>query len=162
MSGSSSLDVSVRLRAALLQALRTTLADLPSSAFPMPTTTLYTAHILPARPFTRTVTTPIDIKHSTFKSLSAFLRTAEKGGLLKLKDARPDVVVVAVYPTHVDVVAHRLYRTVGEEDERRRRAEERDAKQAAAAANAEKSMTVTELWKPHLGTLPLFGDLGLE
>jgi translation initiation factor 2D len=106
-------------------------------------------------------TTPVDIKHSTFKSLSAFLRTAEKSGLLKLKDARPDVVVAAVYSTHADVIAHELHRTVGEEDERRRRAEEREAKQAAAAANAEKSMIVTELWKPHLVTLPLFGDLGL-
>ncbi len=105
--------------------------------------------------------TPVDIKHSTFKSLSAFLRTAEKGGLLKLKDARLDVVVVAVYPTHADTVAHRPHRTVGKEDERRRRVEEREAQQAAAA-NAQKSMTVTELWKPHLGTLPLFGDLGLE
>ncbi len=109
----------------------------------MPTTTLYTVHILPARPFTPTATTPVDIKHSTFKSLSAFLRTAEKGGLLKLKDARLDVVVVAVYPTHADAVAHRPHRTVGKEDERRRQ-------------------TVTELWKPYLGTLPLFGDLGLE
>jgi len=155
-------DVSVRLRAALLQALRTTLTNLPSSAFPMPTTTLYTAHILPARPFTRSVTTPVDIKHSSFKSLSSFLHTAEKGGLLKLKDARPDAVVVAVYPTHADVVAHAPHRTVGEEDERRRRAEEREAQQSAAAADAEKRMTVTELWKPHLGTQPLFGDLGLD
>ena len=159
-------EVSARLRAALLQALRTTLADIPSSAFPMPTTTLYTVHILPARPFTptaaTTTTTPVDIKHSTFKSLSAFLRIAEKGGLLKLKDARPDVVVVAVYPTHADVVAHRLHHTIGEQDERRRRTEEREAQQAAAAANAEKSTTVTKLWKPHLGTLPLFVDLKLE
>jgi len=145
-----------------LQALRTTLANLPSSTFPMPTTTLYTAHILPARPFTRSSTTPVDIKHSSFKSLSSFLHTAEKGGLLKLKDARPDAVVVAVYPTHADVVAHALHRTVGEEDERRRRAEEREAQQSAAAADAEKRMTVTELWKPHLGTQPLFGDLGFE
>jgi len=79
-----------------------------------------------------------------------------------LKDARPDAVVVAVYPTHADVVAHALHRTVGEEDERRRRAEEREAQQSAAAADAEKRMTVTELWKPHLGTQPLFGDLGFE
>ncbi|KAI9453599.1 hypothetical protein F5148DRAFT_1277436 [Russula earlei] len=146
-------EVSARLRSALLQALRTTLAGLPSSAFPMPTTTLA---------FTRTATTPVDVKHSTFKSLSSFLRTAEKGGLLRLKDARPDAVVVAVYPTHADVVAHAPHRTVGEEDERKRRAEEREAQQSAAAADAEKRMTVTELWKPHLGTLPLFGDLGLD
>jgi translation initiation factor 2D len=128
----------------------------------MPTTTLYTVHILPARAFTQTATTPIDIKHSSFKSLSAFLRTAEKGGLLKLKDARPDVVVVAVYPTHADVVDHQLHHTVGAEDGRRRRAEEREAQQAATAANAGKSMKVTELWKPHVGTLPLFEDLGHE
>jgi translation initiation factor 2D len=155
-------EVSTRLRAALLQALRTSLAALPNSTFPMPTTTLYTVHILPARPFSRTATTPVDIKHSAFKSLSAFLRVSEKGGLLKLKDARPDVVVAAVFPKHADVVAHEPHRTVGEEDGRRRRAEEREAQQAAEAANAEKAITVTELWKPHLGTLPLFADLGLE
>ena len=155
-------EVSTRLRAALLQALRTSLAALPTSAFPMPTTILYTAHILPARAFSRTATTPVDIKHSAFKSLSAFLRASEKGGLVKLKDARPDVVVTAVFPTHADVVAHQIHRTVGEEDERRRRVDERDAQQAAEAANAEKTITVTELWKPHLGTLPLFADLGLE
>lgn len=119
-------------------------------------------HILPARPSTRTATTPVDIKHSSFKSLTAFLRTAEKGGLIKLKDARPDVVVAAVYPTHPDVVGHRRHLTVGEVDVRRRRVEEREAQQAAAAANAGKNMKVTELWKPHGGTLPLFEDLGHE
>lgn len=162
MTFSDYSEVSTRLRAALLQALQTSLAALPSSAFPMPTTTLYTAHILPARPFTRTATTPVDIKHSAFKSLSVFLRASEKGGLLKLKDARPDIIVAAVFPAHADVAAHQPHRTIGEEDERRRRAEEREARQVAEAANAGKVITVTELWKPHLGTLPLFADLGLE
>ena len=135
-----------------------TLTDLPSAAFPMPTTTLYTVHILPTRAFARTPTTPVDIKHSSFKSLSAFLRTAEKGGLLNLKDARPDAVVVA------DVVGHRPHLRVGEEDGRRRRVEEREARQAAAAASPGKSIKVTVLWlwKPHVGTLPLFEDLGHE
>ncbi|KAI0298457.1 hypothetical protein B0F90DRAFT_1952301 [Multifurca ochricompacta] len=155
-------EVSARLRAALLHALQTTLTTLPSSAFPMPTTTLYTAHILPARPFSQKATTPVDIKHSTFKSLTAFLRTAEKGGLLKLKDPRQDAPVVAVYPTHPDVDAHQPHRTVGGEDKRRRLVEEREAQQAADAANAEKSLTVTELWKPHLGTVPIFRDLELD
>ena len=62
----------------------------------------------------------------------------------------PGVVVVAVYPTHVDV-CHRP------SNKRRQRAEEREAKQAATAVNAE-----NELWKPRLDTLPLFEDLGLE
>ncbi|KAH9015488.1 hypothetical protein EDB85DRAFT_2076347 [Lactarius pseudohatsudake] len=155
-------EVSTLLRAALLQALRTSLAALPNSAFPMPASTLYTAHILPARPFSRTAATPVDIKHSTFKSLSAFLRASEKGGLLKLKHARSDVQVAAMFLTHADVVTHQAHRTVGEEDERRRRAKEREAQQAAEVANAEKAITVTELWKPHLGALPLFEDLGLD
>ncbi|KAH9037453.1 hypothetical protein EDB85DRAFT_2142399 [Lactarius pseudohatsudake] len=142
-------EVSTRLRAALLQALRTTLAALPNSAFPMPTTTLYTAHILPARPFSQTATTPVDIKHSTFKSLSVFLRLSEKGGLLKLKHARSDAQVAAMFLTHADVVTHRTHRTVGEEDERRRRAKEREAQQAAEAAKA------TELCK-HRDMQPLY------
>ncbi|KAH9013732.1 hypothetical protein EDB85DRAFT_904431 [Lactarius pseudohatsudake] len=129
-------EVSTLLRAALLQALRTSLVALPNSAFPMPTTALYTAHILPARPFSRTATTPVDIKHSTFKSLSAFLRASEKGGLLKLKHARSNVQVAAMFLTHADIVTHRTHCTVGEEDERRRRANEREAQQAAEAAKA--------------------------
>jgi translation initiation factor 2D len=79
-----------------------------------------------------------------------------------LKDARPDALVAAVFPMHADVVSHQLHHTVGEEDERRRRVEEREARQAAEVANAEKAVTVTELWKPHMGTLPLFAELGLE
>ncbi|KAI9432743.1 hypothetical protein H4582DRAFT_2191820 [Lactarius indigo] len=112
-------EVSTDLRAALLQALRTTLASLPNSAFPMPTTTLYMAHILPACPFLQNATTPVDIKHSTFKSLSAFLCASEKDGLLKLKHAQPEVQVAVVFPRHADVITHRRHRTVGEEDERR-------------------------------------------
>ena len=79
----------------------------PAFCFPMPPTTLYMAHIvLPARPFSQVVvTTPLNIKHSTFNPLSAFLRTVEKGGPLELKVAGPEVVI-ALYPTHTDVVAH--------------------------------------------------------
>ncbi|KAH9177958.1 hypothetical protein EDB89DRAFT_2239699 [Lactarius sanguifluus] len=74
-------------------------------------------------------------------ALCLFARVGE-GDLLKLKDARPDVQVAAVFPTHPDVVAHRAHRTVGEEDERRRRAEEREVQQAAEAANAGKTIIV--------------------
>ncbi|KAH9030475.1 hypothetical protein EDB84DRAFT_1602640 [Lactarius hengduanensis] len=55
------------------------------------------------------------------------------------------VQVAAVFPTHADVVAHQPHRT-----------------QAAEAASIGKTITVTELWKPHLGTSPLIEDLGLE
>jgi len=100
--------------------------------------------MLPARPFSRKATNRVDVKHSAFKLLSAFLRSAEKGGLLKLKDARPDAPVATVFPTHADVVAHQLHHTVREDDERRKFSEEREARQAEEAANAEKTITVTQ------------------
>jgi len=92
---------------------------------------------------------PADIKCSTFKSLSAFSPTAEKCGLLKLKDTRADVVVVA----------HRLHRPLGG---KRAAAASGGTKLVAPMVNTEKSMTVTELWRPHLCTCPLFEVLGLE
>ncbi|KAH9013737.1 hypothetical protein EDB85DRAFT_1899571 [Lactarius pseudohatsudake] len=142
------------------EALQTSLAALPNSAFLMPTTTLYMVHILPARPFLRAATTPVDVKNSAFKLLSAFLHASEKGDLLKLKATWPDVQVSVAFPTHAAIIAYEPHRTFREEDERRRRAEEREAQQAAEAANAGKTATVTEWWKPHLGTLPLFENLG--
>jgi translation initiation factor 2D len=101
----------------------------------MPTTTLYTAHILPACPFSRTGATPVNIEHSAFKSLSDFLRVS-----VKLKDARPDVVVAAVSPIHADdVVAHQPHCTVEELRKASRDDVRRNAKhQAAEAANAER------------------------
>ena len=81
---------------------------------------------------------------------------------LKLNDVWPDAQVAAVFPTQADVVAHQPHRSVGEEDKRRRQVDECDARQAAETANTEKTITVTELWKPHFGMLPLFADFGLE
>ncbi|KAH9177950.1 hypothetical protein EDB89DRAFT_1294705 [Lactarius sanguifluus] len=122
-------------------------SSLMPSRCPRPPCTRHTSSL--CAPFSRTATTPVDIEHSTFKSLSAFLRASEKGGLLKSKHARSDVQVAAVFLTRADVVTHQIHRTVGEEDERRRRAKEREAQhwQAAKAAKAEKAITVTELWK---------------
>jgi len=94
---------------------------------------------------------PVDIKHSTLKSLSTFLRVAEKGDLLKLKDARPDVVVVAVYPTYADVVAHRLHQSTTVPSRRKtsggdkRRNMKRSELLPQRMPNTEKRMTVTEL-----------------
>ncbi|KAI0052419.1 hypothetical protein FA95DRAFT_1601793 [Auriscalpium vulgare] len=142
-------DVSAILRTALLQALATTLSALPPSAFPLPASTLYTAHLLPARPAPAPAT-PIDIKHSAFKSLTAFLRAAEKQGLLRLKDAaRADVVVAAVQPMHADVRSHRVYRTVGDAEERRRREREREERREREEDERGRSVSVEELWKPH-------------
>ena len=69
-----------------------------------------------SHPFSRTAMTPVGIKHSAFKSPSAFLRASEKGGLLKLKDARLDAQVAAVFLAQADVVAHQLHRSIGDDE----------------------------------------------
>ena len=86
----------------LLQAISTLLASVPSSTFPIPATLFYTNYILPSRPaFPTLVLAPsshpddaeklqidpqeINIKASTHKSLTSFLKGMDKLGLLTLK-----------------------------------------------------------------------------
>ncbi|KAI5118465.1 hypothetical protein M0805_003726 [Coniferiporia weirii] len=157
-------EVSSILRTALLQAIRTSLAALPPASFPIPSTVLYTAHVLPARParLPSPTSTPIDIKHSAHKNLTAFLRAAEKEELVRLKETRGkgggDVQVLGVVAGHPDVVAHRVYLTVGEADAKREKKEER----AAAEAARPREVTVTELWKPHQQSKPFFQEVGKD
>ncbi|THH08838.1 hypothetical protein EW145_g2443 [Phellinidium pouzarii] len=150
--------VSSILRTALLQAILTSLAVLPPASFPLPSTVFYTSHILPARPAHTPSSTPIDIKHSAHKNLTAFLRAAEKEGLVRLKEARGkaggDAQVLGVVIDHPDVNAHRVYRTVGEADAKRERREER----AAAEASRTREIVVTELWKPHQQSIRFFEE----
>lgn len=113
------VDVSRFLRDALLQALQTTLVSLPPSAFPIPASTFWSSYILPARPVHApggreplgaelcpvfvyqclTIISPpdpsvIDVRHSTHKSVKAFLKACAKDGLIKLKDTKGGDVVV--------------------------------------------------------------------
>ncbi|TFY65557.1 hypothetical protein EVG20_g5538 [Dentipellis fragilis] len=155
-------EVSTVLRTSLLQALKTTLASLPTSAFPMQATTFYTSHILPARPASRTGSISIDIKHSAFKSLTAFLKQSEKQGLIKLKDSKPDVAISAVFPTHADVAAHALHLTVGEIDDKKRKEKERADRREQAEEARERSLSVVELWKPHQTSVKLFQDVQMD
>ena len=50
---------------------------------------------MPYRSFQLTAAagTPVDIKHSGFKSLTAFLKASAKEGLIKTKEIRGEVVV---------------------------------------------------------------------
>jgi hypothetical protein len=85
----------------------TTLLNLPPSSFPIPATTFYTSYLLPCRPFdvTSTAATSVDIKHSAHKSLTAFLRSCAKEGLIKIKEGKGEIVVVG------QVVASRSFMT---------------------------------------------------
>ena len=95
-------EVSEILQSALLQSISTTLSKLPSSAFPITPSIFYETYILPYRPSKELAVTdtPVDIKHSGYKSLTAFLKANAKEGLIKLKESKGEVVVTGAYRIH--------------------------------------------------------------
>ena len=88
-------DVSNALRDALLESISVTLSKLPPGSFPIPPSIFYETHILPYRSFQliKAAKTPVDIKHSGFKSLTAFLKVCVKEGLVKTKETKGGTVV---------------------------------------------------------------------
>ncbi|KAI6038939.1 hypothetical protein EDC04DRAFT_2603597 [Pisolithus marmoratus] len=60
---------------------------------------------------------PIDIKHSTYKSLAAFLKILDKQGILTIKDMKPEPLVMSVSASHSEVLSH-TPRETGEERRR--------------------------------------------
>ena len=83
------------LRSALLQSVDTMLSKLPPSSFPISPSVFADAYILPYRSFKEVsaTSTPVDIKHSGYKSLTAFLKASAKEGLIKVKETKGEVVV---------------------------------------------------------------------
>ncbi|ESK85165.1 eukaryotic translation initiation factor sui1 family protein [Moniliophthora roreri MCA 2997] len=175
-------EISDLLHKSLLQALATTLSNLPTSAFPITSTTFNTSHILPARPnFPSLVVFPssaagqnvepwdlvmdprdIIIKASTHKSLTAFLKSAEKASLLSTKTPpkQSDLLITSVNAKHPDVQSHKLYATVGEVEAK---AAKKAKKEEIAEKEREKEkaeLDVQELWKPHGPSVALFEGMG--
>ncbi|KAH7908853.1 hypothetical protein BJ138DRAFT_1115485 [Hygrophoropsis aurantiaca] len=153
-------EVSSILHSSLLQAIRTSLSSVSPSAYPIPASTFYSSHILPSRPafFSPTPSTPVDIKHSSHKSLTAFLKSAEKDGLLKLKDMKFDVLVLGVIPKHKDVEAHRVYTSLRDVELKNEKRENREEEERTKV----KELVVRELWKPHQQSMKFFADGGFD
>ncbi|PCH42981.1 putative eukaryotic translation initiation factor eIF1/SUI1 [Wolfiporia cocos MD-104 SS10] len=154
-------DVSARLHAALLQALRTTLASLPPSAFPMPASTFWSVHVLPARPAEIDVDPrQVDVKHSTHRSVKAFLKAHAKEGLLKLKDTKGgDIAVAAVFPDHEQVTTHTPHRTVQDIEAHAQKKEEHERKAREEEEKRKGEVQITELWKPFGTSLGWFQEM---
>lgn len=94
------------------------------------------------------------MKRSSHKKLSKFLSSAEKEGLLRLKQIQkpaPDTLILSLNTSHEAVQEHaatspRGYRVVRDEEERRERREKAGKERENAS---EKAVNVIELWKPH-------------
>ncbi|KAI6038907.1 hypothetical protein EDC04DRAFT_3014545 [Pisolithus marmoratus] len=157
--------VSSILRNAVLQAVRGTLKSIPTSSFPIPAGTFYSSYVLPYRPaFVRrnvpgtdssstpsgndgytSEYPPIDIKHSTYKSLAAFLKILDKQGILTIKDMKPEPLVMSVSASHSEVLSHTPYVSLRDKQLKEEKREKRDEEERAKV----QAMEIKELWKPH-------------
>lgn len=144
-------EVDAFLRTALLHAIR----SVPRTALPISTSNFYASHILPSRPIASSAgDTPADIKHSSFKSLGAFLKIAEKDGLLKLKGDS----LTTLNAAHPEVTGLAKFRTTGEVDAK---AKKREAEEKARDEQV-RPLELVELWKPHGASTALFDDAGAD
>jgi translation initiation factor 2D len=174
-------EVTELLNKSLLQAISTTLSSLPPSGFPITATLLYSNHILPSRPaFPSLVISPtilaedsdklsdesrphidteITIKSSSHKSLTTFLKAAEKSSLLTLKAPQkhqPDILVTSVNVSHKTVREHTSFVTVRDLELKAAKKAAREEKKKATNCLIE----VKEFWKPHLVSIDLFEGMG--
>ncbi|KAJ7279119.1 eukaryotic translation initiation factor SUI1 family protein [Mycena rebaudengoi] len=175
-------EISTLLHASLLQAISATLAQLPSSAFPLSASVFYESYILPYRPAFPTAVVPlqgvsspdsdsapspqdITIKNSAHKSLTAFLKASEKAGLLALKAPgkhaqQTEVVVTSVNAALPAVAGHHSFVTVKDLELRAAKKAVHEERLKEAEEDTGKLVEAKELWKPHLRSLELFEALG--
>ena len=178
-------EVTELLNKSLLQAISTTLLSLPQSGFPITATLLYTNHILPSRPAFPSLVLPpanlaetpdglsdnpphidteITIKSSSHKSLTTFLKAAEKASLLTLKapqKQQPEILVTSVNPSHQTIKEHTAFVTLRDLELKaaKKAAREEREKEALATNN---HVEVKELWKPHQVSIDLFEGMGAK
>ncbi|KAJ8502998.1 hypothetical protein ONZ45_g11242 [Pleurotus djamor] len=148
------------LRNSLIQAIRSSLSKLTPASFPLAATILYSNHILPSRPAfpSKPSKTPIDIKHSSHKTLTTFLKAMEKDGLISLKvfkgKGSGEVSLMAVNTLHPDVQAHKLYASIADIEAKKEKKEEREE----AEKNRVKELIVIEKYKPLGSPITQFFD----
>ena len=168
-------EITTLLNISLYQAIS---SAIPSSSFPIPATNFYTNHILPSRPVFPTSIishsdplspdaspshTEITIKSSTHKSLTTFLKAAEKSGLLTLKSPQKhsqqtDLLVTSVNNKHPSVAGHVHHLSV--KDVQNKAAKKAMQEEKAKEAERKGEVQVTELWKPHQTTVGVFEAMG--
>jgi len=146
------------LHTAVLIAIR----SFPLASLPITASLFYSTHILPSRPAepTLSTSTPVDIKHSSFKSLAAFLRTHERDGLLTLKTTRNGEMITMLsegYRESEQLHLDSMHTVAKAQEDIRRNDEEERSKLTEA-----KMMKIQRLWQPVGATKAWFETLGAE
>ncbi|KAG9013733.1 hypothetical protein FRB94_001295 [Tulasnella sp. JGI-2019a] len=141
-------DIDLNLRQALLQAVTQTIPKHPH-ALPCTASHFLSNFLQPSRPHS---SPPLDLKKSSFKTFSKFLKSVEKEGMLKTKETKDVITVVSVNATHPEFVGHRSFQTAGEVQAKEKAKADREKAAEAKVA----PMAVEELWKPFGTTVALF------
>ncbi|KAJ7353685.1 eukaryotic translation initiation factor SUI1 family protein [Mycena albidolilacea] len=171
----TSNEISALLHTSLLQALSTVLSEVPASSFPISASVFYSTYILPYRPAFPSSVLPtesespdpqdITIKNSAHKSMTAFLKSAEKASLLTLKappkhGQQTEIMVTAVNATHPSVAAHRPYPTTKDLETRATKKAQHEERLKEVEQESSHWVEIKELWKPHLRSVELFEAFG--
>lgn len=115
---------------------------------PILTSTFYKAHILPCVPYGKV----LDVKRSSHKKLSKFLKEMQEKGIVQIKELSKGVEsITAVNTSHTDVRSF----DVPEEDVAARRTEE------TSATDKYEPPTIVEMHVVTAAVLPLFRQQGL-
>lgn len=155
-----SSDVSTLLSLALLQGL----ASLTASAFPMPASLLYSAHVLPNRPayIPAAKREEVVIAKSSWKKLSKWMKEAAKDGLIKIKEAKDGGVTVNSFDAkHPSLVNHDSFVTVAQEEMRDAKKKAREAAEGDVQTKAGE-FTIEEFWKPSGPAISFWEACGAE
>jgi len=175
-------EVSDALRSALLESISVILTKLPPGSFPIAPSIFHETYILPYRPFqlTKVAGTPVDIKHSGFKSLTAFLKASAKEGLVKIKETKGGVVITGmsqlcfvkgwlnedpntgVDGSHPSIQAHVRHVTVKEAEEYNEKQKETQDQGMGKFQENRHEQQVTLLRKPSPVSAAFFQCIGKE
>ncbi|KAJ2076676.1 hypothetical protein H4R24_005568 [Coemansia sp. RSA 988] len=155
-------EMDLLMMTALKQVMTTVLDERNATdLLPMNSSTLYSGYLVPNGP----QGFEIDVKKSTYKKLSKFLKASEKHGLVKLKDICGDTHVKAFNWGHADLTQYQPYK-VCQETKSKRQSELQSLKQQQDGSDSNGSnmgkVKVTELLRPSQALAPLFDDAGAQ
>ncbi|KDE03135.1 hypothetical protein MVLG_06358 [Microbotryum lychnidis-dioicae p1A1 Lamole] len=158
-------DVDVVLLQALLLSIRQTLSK-PTAPFPLPASSLYSSHILPHRPASPPHST-VEIKKSSHKKLSAFVKFAVKAGYVVSKEVKGELMIMSVHVEHPDVQAVRIYKTLAQAQAQAVQASSKKSEadlgpggsSLSEISSSSSSVVITELFKPTSDVLAIFQDI---
>ena len=156
----TSVEMDALIESAVLQALSRD-RTIDDKSLPMLGTAFWARHVNPSRP---AGTTPLDIKRSTYKKMSALLKHVHKMGWATCKEDKrtKETAVTGIVRSHPDVRGHTPHGTAADAEEQERVAEEQERlgrkdfyKGAAAAAGAAEGgkpapLRLEETYKPHV------------